>query len=118
MNKALAIFVLSTFLPVSPAFAGRGGLSKADVKLLNDSSAQLTGIDSGLARKVQRYADEQSGETKAKAGKKEMTREKAKTEPDDIKMLREAAAKLKSTKPELAKGLEGFAAREEREVSR
>lgn len=116
MKKLIAVLMLSAFLPASRAFADRAAHNEHDIKLLNDSSAALTGIDSGLARKVQRYASKESGETEAKAGKKAKTREKAKTDKDDIEMLREASRKLKPTRPDLSKGLDRYAEMESREV--
>ena len=65
---------------------------------------------------MQKYASKEAGETEAKEGAKEETGANPETGKDNIKMLHEAAKKLKPTRPDLAKSLNKFAGKEEREM--
>lgn len=115
MNKTLAVLVISALLPAAQAFADKGEHSKKDIKLLNDSSAALASINPGLSEKLQKYASKESTEMESREAEKAEAGKGEKSEKKDIKMLRDAAKALKPSRPDLAKGLDRYAAKEQKE---
>lgn len=106
MTTLLAAAALALTSAV-PAFAH--GMSKKDVKIINDSAAALQSMDADLSSRLSALASrEQSVSSK----------ETAAVDSQDAQTLRDGAAKLRDSRPDLSKGLDRIAKKESREHKR
>jgi hypothetical protein len=118
MKTRLATAVLFGALCALPAtgFAhGKGMMGKKHVKLLNDSAAALSTSNPDLSSRLKEMASKEGSAKEGKAKVSKAAQESAADEDRDVQTLKDAASALKTSRPDLAKGLEKFSKMEARE---
>lgn len=106
--KLITVVTLAalTLMPAAPSFA----TGKNEIKVLNESAAALTTIDPVLAARLKKFAAKESGEREEKAGS--LRRDSAKTDAQEAQLLKDSAAALRPSRPDLAKKLERYSKEE------
>lgn len=103
------LIVLAAALGAAGSWAAAQTLSPADIRLLDQSSTALADVNPALSRRLHDYTARQANATE----ETQTTRTPSQDE-DELSLLKDGADALRGSRPDLAKGLDRFAAREKR----